>query len=269
MCMQRRGSAGLKVLGCWVLFIGGTLAGLMAMGHHPEELLDALLSKTTGVVLDEMAARGMIPKAPEGQDISAMDVDTQIAAIREQYGLPAQSSQQQGHAVQAASDSGHTATPLPRSKKSRKKQVQSNDEGQATLAYWNRVNDIIAREAEMRTAPSDITAANAEGFVAARLRAFRYAATALGGLKARNVDPEVASHVQHLIVWYEEGAELNQHATHLLNDASDEERKGSEGRSWQDAEKDHYESVQRLNQRGQALRKRMTQRYGIDFPALL
>ncbi len=265
MRMQRRGSAGLKVLACWVLFIGGALAGLMAMGHHPEEVLDALLSKTTGVVLDEMAARGMIPTAPKGKDLSAMDVDQQIAAIREHYGLPSQHTQQQAHSTDTPIDSGHTATPLQRSKK----RSQQSDRGQATLAYWNKVNEIIAREGAMRTAPSDITAVNAEGFVAARLRAFRYAATALNGLKARNVDPEVAAHVQHLIVWYEEGAELNQHATHLLTEASDKDRKGSEGRGWQDAEKAHYESVQRLNQRGEELRQRMTRRYGIDFPAML
>jgi len=88
-------------------------------------------------------------------------------------------------------------------------------------------------------------------------------------MRARNVAPEVVAHVQRLIDWYEEGAEINQNALHLLTAADQETRQGSEGRSWRGSEKAHYQTVQRLNQNGRELREQMSQRYGLDFPELL
>lgn len=273
MRMQRRGSAGLKVLGCWVLFIGGALLGLLAMGHRPEELLDAMLAKTTGVVLDQMAERGMIPVPPEGTDLSAVDVNAQVAALQQQLQQSSQNPTRTNGAPQARSipsSQSHSAHDKPAATKPRRKSTsQKGERGQATLDYWNRVNDIIARESEMRTAPPDVNAGNAGGFVSARLRAYRYAATALHGLRHPNVDPEVVAHVQRLSDWYEEGTEINQDAMHLLTEASQEQRQGAAGRNWKESEKAHYETVQRLNQQGSQLRQRMSKRYGIEFPAML
>jgi len=266
MRTPRRGSAGLKILGCWVLFIAGAVAGLMAMGHSPEDLFDALLSKTTGVVLDEMASRGMLPPPVDSKDVSVDDVDSRLVASREE--LDHQNAQESTTQKKAGSVSRTRVNRTSR-RVAPKQADRLSDSGYATLKYWNRINEIVAREAEMRAAPSKVTSGNAGSFVAARLRAFRYAGTALRGMRARNVDPEVVAHAQQLIDWYEEGAEINQHAMHLLTEATQQSRQGSEGRGWQDSEKAHYRGAQRLNQNGRELRQRMSQRYGVDFPPLL
>jgi len=273
MRVQRRGSAGLKVLGCWVLFIGGAVVGLMAMGHRPEELFDAILAKTTGVVLDQMAERGMVPTPPEGTDLSAVDINAQVAALQQQL---QQSQQNSAHpsSTQASKPLSGTKPQsvlgqAPARKPTRNSNSKKAARGEATLDYWNQVNSVIAREGEMRSAPSDVNAGNAGGFVSSRLRAYRYAATALHGLRHHNVDPEVVAHVQRLVDWYEEGTEINQDAMHLLTEASPEQRRGAAGRNWKESEKAHYETVQRLNQQGSQLQQRMTQRYGIEFPPML
>ncbi len=265
MRTPRRGSAGLKMLGYWVLFIGGAVAGLVAMGHRPEELLDALLSKTTGVVLDEMAARGMVVMPVDGSDPAAKDASqSQLAEFRgEVEPIEREATVKKNPAPASRSHSKRRRKPAP------EPENHLSDEGYATLKYWKRINEIVARESEMRSAPSKVTSGNAGGFIAARLRAFRYAGTALRGMRARNVDPEVAAHVYQLIDWYEEGAEINQQAMHLLTEASQQSRQGSEGRSWKGSEKAHYQAVQRLNQQGRELQQRMSQRYGVDFPELL
>ena len=49
-----------------------------------------------------------------------------------------------------------------------KPNLPKSPSGEATLAYWNAVNDVIAREGAMRAAPANLTAGNAGGFVEAR-----------------------------------------------------------------------------------------------------
>ena len=142
--------------------------------------------------------------------------------------------------------------------------------GRRTLAYWNRLNEIMAREEEMRSVPSGgLTAANAGDFLRRRGAASSYARDAIRDLPTAGVDPEVVRHAGDIAAWYARGNELNSTGSFLLNDADDATRKGEAGTAWGESEKHHHKSVGDLNRRGDELREELTQRYGIEFPDLL
>jgi len=140
--------------------------------------------------------------------------------------------------------------------------------GEKTLAYWNAMNNIMAEEEHMRTPPmGGVTQENAADFIARRGQASLYATAELRGLDRTGVDPAVISLGEEIANWYTQGSRLNDKATSLLN-ASDATRQGQTGRNWGNSEKSHNASVSELNRRGDALRMKMIQKYGLKFPDL-
>jgi hypothetical protein len=140
--------------------------------------------------------------------------------------------------------------------------------GEPTLAYWNALNDIISREAAMRTAPGAITAANAVGFVTARVQAGEYASQAIRTLNAQGVDSDAVTLGRELAAWYAEETANNRQAESLLGSADIAARQGQAGKSWQSREEQHRRKCDDLNRRGAALRATLTKRYGLAFPEL-
>lgn len=144
----------------------------------------------------------------------------------------------------------------------------SSPTGAATLAYWNRMNDIILREAALRAAPlGGITAANASGFLDARIGASKYAVDALRQLDPRGVDERVVDLGGQLANWYSDGRKVAESGKALLTRGS-VQRQGSAGRQYQAAERDHAERVNALNAAGAQVRLDMARKYDLDFPPL-
>jgi hypothetical protein len=141
--------------------------------------------------------------------------------------------------------------------------------GPQTLAFWNAMNNVMAEEETMRATPAGgLTKENAADFIARRGQAGNYAATELRGLDRAGVDPEVVALGTDIAAWYERGTKLNDRASYLVNQASDETRRGQTGKSWGDSEKSHNASVAEINRRGDALRVKMSHKYGLKFPDL-
>jgi len=141
--------------------------------------------------------------------------------------------------------------------------------GEATLAYWNKMNDVILQEATLRSAPSGgITAMNAAGFLDARIHAAEFAVNTLRSLDATCVDPRVVTLGGNLIGWYSDGQEVAKSGKQLLTSASMKERQGTAGKQYQAAEKHHSESVNAINAEGEQVRKEMSNKYRIAFPPL-
>ncbi len=138
-----------------------------------------------------------------------------------------------------------------------------------TLARWNRLNEIIDAEAAMRAAPSDgVNASNAGDFLQRRIDAGHYAAVAIRDLSPAGVDSQLIAFSERLAVWYAKGAAICEKGQHLLEKASDAERKGPEGKAWQKNDKEHQASVNGLNSDGEALRRRLAAKYSVAFPRL-
>jgi hypothetical protein len=146
---------------------------------------------------------------------------------------------------------------------------KTDSNGPQTLAYWNAMNNVMAEEESMRATPGGgLTKENAADFIARRGEAGNYAATELRGLDRSGVDPDVLALGTDIAAWYERGTQLNGRAEYLMNQASDETRRGQTGKSWGDSEKAHNAGVADINRRGDALRVKMSQKYGLKFPDL-
>ena len=140
--------------------------------------------------------------------------------------------------------------------------------GQQTLTLWNRLNDIIEREAEMRTAPAGgVTATNADGFLRRRAEASQFAADAIADLKPGNADRSVVRLAADLSQWYEAGVDVAETGRKLLK-ARPEVRRGPQGRAWRAEEEQHNRQAAELNRTGAEVRQAMEQRYGLAFPPL-
>jgi hypothetical protein len=143
-----------------------------------------------------------------------------------------------------------------------------NREGRSTLAYWNGLNDVISKEAAMRSSPErGVDASNAQAFLESRISAGAFAADAIDALDTTGVDPDVVSLAHDLAKWYRDGAAVAEHGKKLLS-SDPSSRRGAPGQQYQASERRHAASVDALNSRGAALRDRMASKYGLDFPEL-
>ena len=141
--------------------------------------------------------------------------------------------------------------------------------GNRTLAYWNALNDIIAKEGEMRAPPTSISAANAGTFLTSRTSAAKYAAKGITALDARGVDPELLSHAGDLAGWYRDETKLSERGSFLLEKADVKTRKGTGGNQWKSDEEQHRQKCDELNQRGKLLQEKFAKKYRLEFPPLL
>jgi hypothetical protein len=143
------------------------------------------------------------------------------------------------------------------------------EKGQRTLAYWTQLNDIMAREEQMRNVPlGGLTAANARDFLHRRGQAGKFAADAIHALPGRGVDAEVIGIAADIATWYDRGTENNGMASFLLSKADSSARQGQSGQQWEESEKQHHASVDDINRRGDEVRRRMIEKYGLPFPDL-
>ncbi|MBX3438755.1 MAG: hypothetical protein KF861_14775 [Planctomycetaceae bacterium] len=148
-------------------------------------------------------------------------------------------------------------------------EVAAGPTGEATLACWNRMNAIILQEAALRTAPADgVTAANAAGFLDARIQAAEFAVSALRELNMNAVDPRVIQLRDQLTQWYVDGGKVAQTGRELLTRGTVQERQGSSGKRYQAAERSHSESVNAVNAAGEQVRQEMSRKFGLTFPPL-
>lgn len=140
--------------------------------------------------------------------------------------------------------------------------------GPATLAYWNALNDVIAKETAMRAAPGKVTAANAGGFVESRIQAGEFASSAITKLDTAGVDADAVALGGELAAWYREEVTLNEQAKSLLGSQDVAARKGAPGKSWKSGEEQHRRKCDEINRRGADLQSRLSRKYGLAFPPL-
>lgn len=221
-------------------------------------------------IIDEInASRGALPAADDQQpsvsqpNSPSIDQSEVRALLGEDQSSPSKSRQSAGSQPtrpskkQTASLEADSA-PSP-----------ASSNGPQTLAYWNAMNNVMAEEESMRATPAGgLTKENAADFIDRRGKAGNYAATELRGLDRSGVDPDVVALGGDIAAWYERGAQLNDRANYLLNQASDDTRRGQMGHNWGDSEKAHNASVAEINRRGDTLRLQMSQKYGLKFPDL-
>jgi hypothetical protein len=141
--------------------------------------------------------------------------------------------------------------------------------GERTLAYWNKMNDVIAQEEAKRAVPAGgVTTASAAEFLNRRIGAAKYAVGALKELDTKDVDPLATDFVETLGAWYGEGVAINEEGKRLLEQESAEARRGAAGLRWQTSYKHHEQGVQQINAAGARVRDMLEKKYGLAFPPL-
>lgn len=140
--------------------------------------------------------------------------------------------------------------------------------GETTLEFWNRMNDVIDREAAMRSTPQGgVSASNAADFLDARVQAAEYAVDALRKLKSTGVDNRAVEVAEALTAWYEQGREVAQTGRDLMTQPPGA-RQGAAGKRYQADEKTYSQAVNEVNALGERARQELSQAYGMRFPAL-
>lgn len=220
-----------------------------------EQLQRRLAELEAETASDELAD---VPEAPAPSAPSARNLPAATKPLKHRTTVVAEADRSTDE-VAASGAKPRTAKETPREKVS---------PGPATLAYWNSLNDIIARESAMRAPPANVTAANAGEFVQARLRAGRFASGAIRDLETTGVDADAVALGRELTAWYQEEVTLNERATSLMGSASVAERKGAGGNAWRSGEEQHRKKCDDINRHGAELRARLSRKYSLAFPPL-
>jgi len=275
---NRRGVAAGEWTAMIVVFILGTGLGLWATGglDMPQaraSLID--IAQRTGVDLQPFLGTISNPVGADLRQVVATSQDGEIAtATEEKEALdepPVDASALRSLVAAAHESSNNDETRSPkRNKQAKRKTVTKGDsaDGAATLAYWNGLNAIMSQEVGMRRTPGKVTSDNANDFVDSLASANTFAAKSIRELDTQHVDADALHLGQEIADWYEEGASLNGEATFLLNEADPNTRRGAQGKSWEKSEHAHQKRCEEINRHGAALRKKLSQKYGLDFPEL-
>lgn len=235
-----------------VLFVGGAAGGVAwsrRMSAQPGE--------------SAVPASAAAPVAAVNREEFALQLETakELRALREELAdlrsdkeRPAPSHQpvRSAPAAERHAPAGHEDT-----------------QGPATLAYWNQLNSVMAREAAMRAAPPKLTADNAQSFVSGETDAYTYAGGAIRTLDAANVDPQALALAQEIAAWYDQGVVNSRQAGSLLQSNDVAARQGQAGKSWKSSAEEHRKQCLEINKRGERLRGELGRKYGLKFPKLL
>ena len=249
----RRGAAAVKLTIFWSVFVVGIVLGLAVLGTHPKHLAQEATASVAGIVLDEMADRGLIPQ-PVPQDTG--------------FDAPQNGGYDAGDGTAPAAAPARPNRPAP--SRGGQPTGSGNQTAQATLRYWNGLNDIMAEEAELRRPPAQLSKANADSFLTARIRAGQYAARAMEQLDRRGVDRDVVAQARAIAVWYSQEVAIAQRGRELMGGrvgSAPASRRDTE--AYKQEEKAHARRVDEINERSRTLQLEMTRRYGIEFPELL
>jgi len=278
---NRRGLAAGEWIAMIAVFIVGTGLGLWATGglEMPQAraaLLD--FAQRSGVNLEPYVGKINNPVGADLRHVVASTSDPQAeinaedATAEAEPLLNAAALRQLVADADQSADSAADKSPAKQTKKKKSKKNSSvgnkSGEGAATLAYWNHLNSIMTQEEAMRNTPSKVTAENANGFVNSLAAANSFAAKEIRGLDTQKVDPEVRTLGGQIADWYAAGAAINGEASSLMNEADAESRRGGRGKSYEKSEHEHRKQVEAINRQGDALRGKMSKKYGLDFPDL-
>jgi len=197
------------------------------------------------------------------QQLEAEKLKSEVSRLRNELAAVKNSA----HDRESHAPARESAAPQP-AKSTPKPASSGQNSGAATFAYWNALNDIIVREASMRSAPdSGLSAANAGDFLSRRVEAGRFASSEIRRLDKSAVDPSVTRLGSQLAVWYDDNVKVAQAGGNLLG-ADAASRQGQAGKHYQADERSLQRDVTTINREAEQIRRKMSQKYGLDFPQL-
>ncbi|MDA1017915.1 MAG: hypothetical protein O3A00_26090, partial [Planctomycetota bacterium] len=146
--------------------------------------------------------------------------------------------------------------------------VASKPTGAGTLRYWTTLNDIIDQESANRGRPGrDFSEHSAADFLQRRVQAARTAAGSIRQLIRLEVDLQAVELSEDLAKWYDDCAAAAEAGSAVLGSDS-KSRRGAPGQDWQRTERRLQGQVAQINRSASMVRKSLTLKYRLKFPAL-
>jgi hypothetical protein len=139
--------------------------------------------------------------------------------------------------------------------------------GDATLAFWNQLREIIREEQQVRAAGEQEAGGNRRAVLFAHSQAYLLAAQNIRRIPAQSVDAEATMLAEEIAVWYDRGAELADEGS-LLDDGELSSAQGPIGRRWHTSREQHRAELDLLSRKCGSLRGKLTARYRLHFAEL-
>ncbi|MDA1213997.1 MAG: hypothetical protein O2955_15890, partial [Planctomycetota bacterium] len=154
-------------------------------------------------------------------------------------------------------------------KKSRFPVPQELPPGEATLAYWNKMNQIIAEEEQIRAVPfGGLQEVNMQNFLKRRVHSGKFAAIELERLGTEHVDPEVIELSKAFIDRYSQGANIAQLGEILYLQGIEDNRHGEHDKLWRTSEREQSRAIEELDKKSAELQKILSEKYQLKFPPI-
>jgi hypothetical protein len=243
---NRSGLTTLEFVGCVTAVIGGAWLGAIYLGLDIRKLTYVALSQSA--MLDKVPADWR-PKDPER---STMTREQLVETLRSELGsLRSEIVALRADGMEEAPSSART----------------EDQEKQATLVYWQRLNDIAVGETALQLdAETAFDETNAAKVFAVKGRISRFAAKAVEAVPTANVEPAAVQFGQQLNAWYTRGGELYERAVQIWEAPGTTQARSQLNKEWHGAEL-HYRNEARLMQeRAAGVRGTLSRRFGDEFP---
>jgi hypothetical protein len=261
------GSAGITILefiGCFCAVVGGAWLGALYLGVDVRHLAFVALKESQ--LLDRVPEkwRPASPDAKQGPDAPtpeqlARQTQQELVALRKEItALRSErtGSQAPSNATESASDGATAAESRPGAK-------------ELSLAYWNRLNDIVRDETELQhDSESAATQSNATQVAALKSRVCKFAASAIQAIPTVGVDPSAVEFGNQLAEWYDRGGDLYGEAVKIWESPTRGQTGQPMTQDWEQSQAQHRNEGRLMAERGAAVRDSLVRRFGDSFQAL-
>jgi hypothetical protein len=253
--------AGLTVLefiGCLIALVGGVWLGAIYLGIDIHHLAYDALSQSE--LLDKVPEQWR-PTDPEAANTPspaelARAVQEELVALRHEISALRATKNGPSPTAEALNGDG-SSTDAP---------VSTQQAKSASLAFWNRVQDVVRGETALQIdAESAATSGNATKVAALKGRISRFAASAIRAIPTDGVDPAAIELSSDLVNWYDRGGTLYEQAVQIWESPARGQNSPALTKEWKHAQSQHRNEGQLLNDKIAGVCDSLTRRFGEGF----
>jgi hypothetical protein len=257
--MNRSALTWLEFLGCLIAVFGGIWLGAYCIGVDVRHLAYVALSESE---LLEQVPEGWRPEDPSSANSPtpaelAQAVQQELVALRHE--INALRTTRGGARVNDASTAAGDDSEID-------SRVDVPPAKSTTLAYWNRVHDVVRGEIALQIdAESAATTGNATKVAALKGRISRFAASAIRAIPIDGVDPTAVQISRELAHWYDQSGNLYELAVRLWESPGRGKKNLAMSKEWEHAQSQHRNEGQLMNDKIAAARDSLTRLFGEGF----
>ena len=239
--------------------IGGLWLGAIYLGIDVRHVAYLALAESN---LMEKVPENMRPEVPESergpsQAELAKSVQNELVALRHEITSLRDTHPAQAETKVPETTAATTANPEELTKR-------------ATLEYWQKLYDVVHRQATLQVgAESAATEGNATKVAALKARISRFSGSAIRALPTTNVDPAAAEFGTALADWYETGASVYDEAVQVWESPARGDAKEQLTTAWDQKQTQYQNEGRLLVDRATGIRDSLVRRFGDGFEPIV